>query len=491
MQQKFYFAISFLVLIGVLASARMAPSDFTPVFSRINEEVLQRGQAYQTLKDATSTIGHRLTGSANGAKAETYTYNLLKRYGFKDVKYQPFEVEAWSRDTVTLSVAPRRSDNIRDFAVVSLAHAPISSDVQGEIVDVGNGLEADFEAVKENVKGKVALVNIGISPPDPSLKNLHRSEKTALAIRYGAKAIIIVNQVKGNVLLTGTASVNGKLILIPAVCVSLESGEIIRQWMKEENRLEAHIEMSNVSRKIRARNVIASLKGTGLSNEKIIIGGHLDSWDLATGAIDNGIGSFSILEIARIFKALNLKPKRTIEFVMFMGEEQGLLGSKAMIRQMVKDKSINRLRYMVNLDMSNNPTGFNACGRDDMLSFFDQIGAQIKTVDSTYANANVNRAGLHSDHQGFMLEGVPVTMPSGSLPAAVLGCYHADCDKFNLVNQTHLNNTVRYTAMLLYALANADQLPVKKLDSSSTRDFLVKQGLQKELEIGGEWRWKE
>ncbi|MBC7920691.1 MAG: M28 family peptidase [Ferruginibacter sp.] len=477
-----------LALVASLLAFRVDEPDLSAVFARINEEVLQRGRAYQTLNEATSTIGHRLTGSPNGTRAEQYAHDLLRSYGL-DVKFVPFEVEAWSRDTVTLSVGPPKSDNLRVIPVVSLAHSPVKATLQGDIVDAGNGLESDFEAVKDQVKGRIALVNIGISPPNPALKNLHRSEKTALAIRYGAAGIIIVNQVKNNVLLTGTASVTGKLIPIPAVCISLESGAIIREWMKEEKTLAARIEMSNFSRKIRARNVVATLRGSDLPKEKILIGGHLDSWDLATGAIDNGIGSFAILDIARTFGVLQLKPRRTIEFVMFMGEEQGLLGSEALIRQLVKDKSIGRVRYMVNLDMANNPVGFNACGREEMVPFFREVGEKIKAVDPAFANVNANRSGLHSDHQGFMLEGVPVTMPSGSLSADVLGCYHADCDRFNLVNQEHLNNTVRFTAMMLYALADADQIPARKLDNPATRDFLVKQGLQNELEIGGDWRW--
>ena len=474
-------------LVASLLAFRTAEPDPT-VFARINEEVLQRGRAYQTLDQATSTIGHRLTGSANGARAEQYAHDLLRRYGL-EVKFVPFEVEAWSRDTVTLSVGPPKSDNLRTVPVVSLAHSPVKASLQGDIVDAGNGLESDFEAVKDQVKGRIALLNIGISPSNPALKNLHRSEKTALAIRYGATGVIIVNQVKNNVLLTGTASVTGKLIPIPAVCVSLESGAMIREWMKEEKMLGARIEMTNFSRKIRARNVVATLRGSDLPKEKILIGGHLDSWDLATGAIDNGIGAFAILDIARTFGALQLKPRRTIEFVMFMGEEQGLLGSEALIRQLVKDKSIGRVRYMVNLDMANNPVGFNACGREEMVSFFQEVGEKITAVDPAYSNVNANRSGLHSDHQGFMLEGVPVTMPSGSLDPDVLGCYHADCDGFKLVNREQLNNTVRFTAMVLYALADAEQIPARKLDNSATRDFLVKQGLQKELEIGGDWRW--
>ena len=310
------------------------------VFGKINEEVLKNGKAYTTLADASQQIGHRLTGSPNGTKAETYAYELLRSYGFKDVRYEPFEVESWMRDTVTLSVVPNKSDNFRDLKVVSLAHSPVSAHVRGEIIDVGNGLEGDFAAVKDKIKGKIALVNIGLAGPKGA-RNLHRSEKTALAIQHGAVGVIMVNLVPGDVLLTGTASVTGKLIPVPAVCISYESGVALRKWIEEEkeDKLHAVIDMTNKSRKIRARNVVATLTGSDYPNEKIIIGGHLDSWDLATGAIDNGIGSFSVLDIARTFKALKLKPKRTIEFVMFMGEEQGLLGSKAMAAALKKQWS--------------------------------------------------------------------------------------------------------------------------------------------------------
>ncbi len=375
------------------------------VFAKINQEVLQNSRVFETLTDATQKIGHRLTGSANGSRAEEYTYNLLKQYGYSDTKYAPFEVESWMRDTVTLAVVPRKSDNFRDVEVVALAHSPVEAHVQGEIIDIGNGLEGDFAALKDRIKGKVALVNIGLAAPTKGARNLHRSEKTALAIQHGAIGVIMVNLVPGNVLLTGTASVTGKLIPVPSVCISLESGQEIRQWMQEQKNLQAVIDMTNVSRKIRARNVVATLKGSQFPDEKIIIGGHLDSWDLATGAIDNGIGSFSILDIARTFKALKIKPKRTIEFVMFMGEEQGLLGSRSLVDDLKKSGQLDNVRYILNLDMTNDPSGFNAFGRSEMVPFLTEIGETVKLVEPAFQNTVSNQAGLHSDHQPFMMEG--------------------------------------------------------------------------------------
>ncbi|NIJ55578.1 M28 family peptidase [Dyadobacter arcticus] len=481
-----FFLISGLIL--SFAGFRPGEKKWEKPFSKIDGEVRKNSKAYVTLEEATKKIGHRLTGSANGEKAEEYAFTLLKSYGFTDVAYQPFEVEAWMRDTVTLSIAPGSSDNFRDVPVVSLAHSPVESNLQGQIVDVGNGLEEDFEVIKDKVKGKVAMANINLVGVTGK-KNLHRSEKTALAIKYGATGVIMVNGAPGKILLTGTASVTGAMISIPAVCISNDSGLEVRKWLTEEGPLEAHIDMHNISKPIKARNVIATLKGK--SDEKVIIGGHLDSWDLATGAIDNGIGSFAVMDIARTFKALKVKPEKTVQFVLFMGEEQGLLGSKHFVSELKKSGAIDKVSYMMNLDMTNDPKGINAFGRDEMNDFFTSVGTAIHHVDATYKNETVNRAGLHSDHQPFMLEGVPIAGLSGNLAPGVLQCYHADCDNFSLVNKEQLESTVRIATMYLYALSNAENIAVKRLSDEKTRDFLISQGLKEELVIGQEWRWEQ
>jgi Iap family predicted aminopeptidase len=462
------------------------------IFEQIDVNVEQKGRAYETLGEATNTIGHRLTGSPNGKLSEEYAHKLLISYGYENAQFDPFEVEAWSRSNVSLSLVPDNSDNFHELEVVALAHSPVSAHVKAKIVDCGDGLDSDFEKVKEEIKGKVALFNINVQLPDNKGKpNLHRSEKTALAIQYGAKGVIIANAVKGGVLLTGTASVTGELIPIPAVCVSVEEGVAIREWIADEENILAIIDMQNFSRPIRARNVIATHAGRSgkLKHEKIVIGAHLDSWDLATGAMDNGIGAFSVIDIARVFKSLNLKTKRTVEFVLFMGEEQGLLGSKHLVERYKKSGSLENVKLMMNLDMVNNAQGFNAYGRDELKLFVDEVGEKIKETDAKYGSRNSNRAGLHSDHQSFMMQGVPVISPSGSFPIKAYNCYHANCDNFDLINKEEMNNNVRYTAMMIYALANAKELPVRRFKDNELKDFLIRQELKPSLVLGKEWRW--
>ncbi|MET0637985.1 MAG: M28 family peptidase [Chitinophagaceae bacterium] len=486
MTRILFIILFFFISVSVFAQQ----TQWEPVFRKINEEVQSNSKAYSTLQDATEKIGHRLTGSENGKKAEEYAYNLLKSYGYKNVRYQPFEVESWSRGTIYISVG-RHADSLISIKSVSLAHSPVKTDLTGELVDMGNGLDSDYLARPGVVKDKIALVYLGILP-NTTGRTLHRSEKTAIAIKYGAKGIIVINTVDGGTLLTGTASVTGKLIPIPAVCIGKEDGMRFKELLKT-GQLLTHIKMTNFSGPIRARNVIATLEGSNLKSEKIVVGGHLDSWDLATGAIDNGIGSFSILDMARTLKKLGIKPRRSIEFVMFMGEEQGLLGSEAYVEDAIRDKSIDRIRFMLNFDMTGDVRGFNATD-STARDLFQSVGSVISKIDTGFSNSFSSRAGLHSDHQPFMLQGIPTGgggggRGSGNGPA---GCYHADCDVFALVNYPQgMKNTVRFVSMLLYALGTADEITVKKRNDLETRDFLLEQNLKEPLQLEGQWRWKD
>ncbi|QNK62354.1 M20/M25/M40 family metallo-hydrolase [Pedobacter sp. PAMC26386] len=476
-----------LFLAGLAISVH-AQDNFGIVFNQINTDVQGHSKAYGTLKFATETIGHRLTGSANGARAEEYAFNLFKSYGY-DVRYQPFEVESWSRITNETKIGDLAA--LKTVPSVALAHSPVKSFVSGALVDLGNGLENDYLKDAGQVKGKIALVYLGVLPGSPEgTASLHRSEKTAIAIQHGAVGIIIINGVKGGVLLTGTASVTGKLISIPAVCIGLEDGMQIKEQLKSKLQY-ASLNMANFSGMIKARNVIATIKGSSLPEEKILVGGHLDSWDLATGAIDNGIGSFAVMDMARSFSALNLKTKRTVEFILFMGEEQGLLGSKAYIAQAEKKQELGKVKFMLNYDMTNDPKGF-ATSRVEMKESFTNWGSQIAKLDTGFKNIFVAGAWLHSDHQPFMLEGIPTGGGvGGELPNHSGQFYHSDGDSFKLVDEQGLKNTVRYSAMLTYALANTPSIPVGIQPDDQLKAFLRANKLEEPLRIAGEWKWKD
>jgi len=482
----FYFAVLALFFSRSISTAQELP-DVKPVFEQINTEVLAHSEAYTRLRQSIERVGHRLTGSVNGTAAEQFVFDLLKQYGLDDVSFQPFPVNGWIREHLDVRIGGK--GHLQPVGAAALALTPATAKIEGEVVDMTNGLESDYAANPEKARGKIVLAALKLLPNTPAgTKNLHRSAKVALAAKYGAIGVILFNSVPGGTLLTGTASITGDLLDIPAVCIGLEHGNAIRENLASAP-LYASIDMRNRTGPMQARNVIARINGSALPEEKIVIGGHLDSWDLAEGAVDNGLGAFAIVDMARTFQALGIRPKRTVEFVLFMGEEQGLLGSKAYVKQALEDGSIDQIRFMLNFDMTNNPTNYHAT-LETCRPLFERIGHAAAAIDSTFDGSFSASAGLYSDHQPFMLQGIPTGGAGGStLSAEALNCYHADCDVFELVSEQDMKNTIRFSSMLVYGLADAPTIPAARLSDAEIKQLMLDNNLEEALRIGGDWRW--
>ncbi len=472
----------FFLLLILTAACEPEIEDQKNVFADINQEVLANSKAYGALQEATSTIGHRLSGSKNGALAEKFAYDFLTESGFEEVAYQEFDFEGWQRESISLFL--ERKEEIDTLPTVSLAYSALDVDLIAPVIDGGSGLTYNFPEGDTTFIDKIALIYLGVleDEPDGSV-NLHRTRKVENAIKAGAKGVIFYNRVPKGVLMTGTASFTGEVLPIPVACISYEHGFDIREQLSRGEAVVAHVQMQNSSEIRKARNVVATIPGASKKNEVILIGGHLDSWDLAEGAIDNGIGSFAILDIARSFKALDLKPARTIKFVMFMGEEQGLFGSRSMVAK-TSESELSKIKMMINLDMAGNPQGFNATGHETLAEYLDSVGQHIHKVDTSFENNHQDAVWLASDHRPFLMKGIPFTTLNSQLESEVYDCYHADCDNFELVNEKHIQNTVRFTGMLLWALANEPELPVQVMDSSNLRNYFMDLGLEDEFEMG-------
>lgn len=447
------------------------------------EEISNNYNGYDDLKESIEKNGHRFTTSLNAYKTEELIYDKLKSYGLNP-DFSFFELEIWNRVDVKLLISS--NDNNVQLETVSLALSPRNANISAQIIDVGDGLRKDFEFKKDSIKRKIVLINLDLdSTEDLSDQNLHRSEKTALAINYGAVGVIFINPYKGGVLFTGAASVTGSLIPIPAVCITNEDGEEMRSNLTRGDKITAMIQMHNESKKLIARNVTASITGTKFPDEKIVIGGHLDSWDLADGAIDNGIGVFSILDIARAFAITNTQCNRTVEFAFWSGNEQGLCGSI----KYIKDNYLKDIRYYINIDMTGNPSGFNVEGRDEMTDAFMEIGETIQMIDSTFKNELKSKVSIHSDNVSFAIKGIPTLQIIGNLDPVVYKYYHSNKDKFDLVNKDHMKYTSAVMAVTLFELANMRRIEAQKLTSDQISEFYEKAGLKEKMIVTKQWKW--
>ena len=473
----------FILTLGLItASFNLLAQTNQQVLDLINNEVQQNSEAYQQLKKATETIGHRATGTENGRKAEEYAADLLRSYGY-EVSFQEFTFSGWNRKSLDLKI------NNQSIKAVALAHSPANVNLSGELIDLGNGLEEDYKKIGDKVKGKIVFAALGLLDETPKeIENLHRSEKTALAEKYGAKGIILFNRPAGGILLTGTASVTGTIIKIPAINISLEDGLKIKENLTKGKEI-AKIKMKNDVGQMKGRTIIAKKIGSHLPNEHIALGGHLDSSALATGAIDNGVGSFSVMDIARTYKKLNLQNDRTIEFVLFMGEEVGLVGSKYYVNQALKDGSINQIKAMSNMDMTTNPQSYYST-MESNLSILTDYANDVQKVIPDFKLKTFASVDLHSDHQPFMLQGLPIIGLSDSqFTKGALNCYHANCDTFDYVEEVGLKNNVILETYLLYRLSNLKDIPSKRWNEQEIKEALIKGNLETPLRVSGDWRW--
>lgn len=445
-------------------------------------------QAYEWLAWSAGHIGHRLTGSAQGRAAEQLADSILRSCGLDTVHAHAFEAEAWGRGSAALTMSD--GHGMMHVPCVALANTPLSCAVEAPLVDAGNGMPEDLERIGTRARGATLLVNLGLVGAAPGTKNLHRSEKAALAMKAGAASILFANQVEGGVLLTGTASIDGALIPIPAACVATEDGAAMRERLGRGEPLTARLEMRNTSTRVTARNIIGELKGSRWPDEVIIVGGHLDSWDLATGATDNGLGAFSIMDLARLMKSMPFRPERTIRFILFMGEEQGLLGSRALVEHYSTIGELARVKCMINMDMTGNPQGFGIGGPAGWKALVEDACRRIARVDTAAFEGRASEElWLHSDHQPFLLKGVPVLYPLSDLGKHVYGCYHSSCDDLHLVDPGAMTNNVRFVGAMLYELASAARLP-DHFSMAELRERLVAAGLEGPLRIGGDWPWE-
>ena len=197
-------------LLVLLAACEPTTENETDIFSAINQEVLSNSQAYTALQEATSTIGHRLSGSENGTRAESFAYEFFQDGGFDDVSYQEFEFEGWQRESINLSI---ESYNQADtLEAVSLAYSALDVDLSALVADGGSGLAHNFPEGSDSFRDKIALIYLGIleDEPDGSI-NLHRTRKVENAYNAGAKGVIFYNRVPKGVLMTGTASFTGEV----------------------------------------------------------------------------------------------------------------------------------------------------------------------------------------------------------------------------------------------------------------------------------------
>lgn len=433
-------------------------------------------------------IGPRMSDSRGGRMARDYAAAEFRRYGLSDVREEPFTLLAWHRERASLTMVAPAEVAGREVSVLSLGHVGDHA-VEAPLIDAGFAVAEDFERLGETVRGAIVLAHPG--QPQGYGRGVHRSEKIALAERAGAAGFVLV--APASLVQIGVATLGDHSTQIAAVAADFEGGNwLARILARYPGQVSVRMETTNRMERSEDANVLADLPGR--SDEVVLVGAHLDSWDLATGAVDNGSGSVAVLDIARALAAharrTGERPLRTIRFALWMGEELGLYGSNHHVAAAVDAGTIGRYAAILNMDVVGTPVGLGAMGRPEAGAILEPIARALAAGEWLSETEISTGGGLYSDHMPFMFEGIPIITLRSRLPERASNVSHTSADTRDKLDEAGIANSAATAAALLWAIANEPTLPVRRWTAVETGQRLETMGLRDPIERSGAWRWE-
>ncbi len=452
----------FVCIFSFTCLAATPPAD-NPA-NQVIQTALQASPLESNLHRLTDEIGGRVPGTVAMQHAVEWGVQAFTAAGADSVHTEGFTIpNSWSEGAteMTATTAYQVSATkvgggtvLSPFHVraVSVAWAPALAPVKHvPIVDMGEGTEADFKKAGD-ISGKVLLVHtVVLKTWDDLFAEYEKAPPVIdLAVKGKAKAVAFMATREHDILYRHTNAGAGEIDRLPMVIVAREDGERIARLLASGNLVWADLSIPNqIGGPIKASNVIAEIRGSEKPDEFVILGAHLDSWELGTGALDNGCNAALVVDALRAIKASGVKPLRTIRFILFSGEEQGLMGSRAYAfnHRQELDKAAGVVIYDSGTGKT---TGFSVGGRKDVLTTAKDLIAPLAQFDVKELKTDMEWG---TDHFDFMLEGVP-TFVADQQEANYLENYHAVSDTYDKVDFAQLKKHVAEAAALSVGLAN-------------------------------------
>ena len=401
-------AIAALLATLLLSSALPARPAYAVVndhaTARIVGEVFANGQQMRYLSMLSDEIGSRLTGAAGARRAEEAMEAEMKRMGLDKVHREAFTVPiSWERGTAQAWLA---SQGNRQLTLASYTWTPgTAGAIEGEVVHVGSGRPEAVERVRGKLKGAIALATPAGETLDAVIYNFYRAPLLAREVKdAGAIALLIASDKQHAMPYTAPVDFNARVAALPTLSLAREDVGLIERLQAQGQRVRVRLDVRNkLGPAFESTNVVGEIGGREQADEIIVVGAHLDSNDLGPGALDNAAGCGAALETARAIKALGLQPRRTIRFVLFTGEEEGMLGSNAYVARH-RDEMGRTVAALIMDVGAGRPLGWFAMGRTDLD---EQIRDLMKPF-AAYGVSQIEHAAFAAtDNAAFMAEGVP------------------------------------------------------------------------------------
>ena len=423
----------------------------------IFNEALKNGKSYEMLEHLTQNAGLRLSGSPGAAAAVEWSRQVMVDFQFDSVWLQPVMVPHWIRGKKEIG----RVTNSKKMGTVEMNICALGGSVGtgqegivAKIVEVKSFEELTQLGLK-NVQGKIVFFN---RPMDPTRFDTfssyggavdQRSKGASAAARLGAIGVIVRSMGPDleDYPHTGAMNYDSGVVKIPAMAISTRHAELLSRLVKEDKDLQFYIETHcETLADAPSYNVIGEIKGGEYADEIILAGGHLDSWDLAVGAHDDGAGCVHAIEALRILNAISYKPKHTLRAVMFINEENGLRGGIKYAELAAKNKE----KHLAAIESDRGgftPRGFTVSGEPN-------VKAKIrnwKPLLEPYGLSDFTQEGGGADIGPLAKQGATLI---GFLPDSqrYFAYHHAREDTFDKVNKRELELGSASIAAMIYLI---------------------------------------
>ena len=379
MIKKIFFAIIFLLFVQKFSFAQTPePQDKDAFFiKKIYDTALTQGQCYPWLTHLTTRIGGRLAGSPQAAAAVEYTRQMLDTLGLDSVWLQPCMVPHWVRgEQEQVRIVNSQTMGTIELKALALGNSigTGNAGVNAEVIEVQSRDEVE-KLGRSKIAGKIVFYNRPMDPTQLRTFSAYggavdqRTQGASTAAQYGAVAVLVRSMTTrlDDVPHTGTLTYKDGVKKIPAVAISTNDSELLSGLLEREKvRVYVRTNCANLGM-APSFNVIGEIKGSEKPDEIILVGGHLDSWDVGAGAHDDGAGCVHSMDVLQILKRMNYKPKRTIRCVLFMNEENGLAGGRAYAKAS-NEKGEFHLAAIESDAGGFTPRGFSADGHADIFT---------------------------------------------------------------------------------------------------------------------------
>lgn len=338
---------------------------------------LTRSSCYENLRSLCKDVGHRLSGSPSAQKAVDWGYDLMRSMQLDSVYLQPVRVPRWVRgDVENVKWKDREGNSVNTHCTALGGSIGTDGVIKGKVVEITSWNELDSLG-EANLKGKIIFFNRPMNPTYVSTFMAYgscvdqRHNGASRAGQYGAKAVIVRSMTlkMDHNPHTGSMSYVDSIPKIPAAAISSKDAHELSQALKNNNVKYLSMELSCQKKPDTiSYNVIGEITGNQFPNEVILVGGHLDSWDIGEGAHDDGAGVIQSIQVLESIKKLNIKPKRTIRCVLYMNEENGNRGGKT-YAEIVRKKGEKHLFALESDRGGFSPRGFSIDGTPLQLQF--------------------------------------------------------------------------------------------------------------------------